>query len=173
MTEAIRSQSVVFMRSLWRLARCFYCKNAKLLAERQPATKLVGDCRREMFGREIRHSLEFLREVRLVVVVIVEFLFEFIKGTLLGPFPIEPLKTEDPRQNFGRQTHMLFEQDFQIASRVTRLPLQLPNRYEALSAFQVFDAMLNDMPSKLASAQTADELVLDAINLVMQAGLVM
>ena len=87
--------------------------------EGEPPSKLIGNFGREALWGETRHPLKFLREVGLVIIIVVELLFKLVIWPPLGPFAVEFLKAEDTRHDLWGQTHVILEQDFQIAAGVT------------------------------------------------------
>src|SRR4029453_7352497 len=58
----------------------------------EAASKLIGHLADEPLRRVSRHFAEFPREVRLVVIMIVEFCLEQIKRQSFRPFAVEPLE---------------------------------------------------------------------------------
>lgn len=67
--------------------------------DQEPSSELVGDFMVELAGRKTCHPLEFSYKVRLVIIVVVEFVSDFVVWDIAGPVPIKFLKTEYPRQH--------------------------------------------------------------------------
>jgi hypothetical protein len=87
------------------------CKNGKWLFQGEAPPKLIGNIDHEGPGRVPGHSLEFLREMGLVIVVVVKLFLKEVVRQPSGPFLVEVLKSEDPCQSLRRETDMLFKEE--------------------------------------------------------------
>ncbi|HJZ73041.1 MAG TPA: hypothetical protein VKE51_14950 [Vicinamibacterales bacterium] len=70
------------------------------------------------------HPLELLREVRLVVVVVVQVCLQQVERYACRPFAMEALEPEDLRENLRRQANMPLKHAVEIAPRIAGVARQ-------------------------------------------------
>jgi hypothetical protein len=95
-----------------------------VLGDREASTEFVGNSDSILPGRIAGHPLEFFDEVGLVIVVVIEVLFQNVIWQPSRPFPVERLKSKDPSQDLRRQAHVSLEEQVQVSPRVAGSPLQ-------------------------------------------------
>src|SRR5262245_20412756 len=78
------------------------------------------------------HSVKLTREVRLIVIMIVELRLQEIERHAGGPFPGKALEPKGLAQNLRRQADVLLKESIQISPGISRLPLQIADRHPAV-----------------------------------------
>src|SRR5262249_10761301 len=112
-----------------------------------------------------RHSLKLAREVRLVVIVIVELRLQEIERYARSPFAVEALEPEDLGKNLRRQADVLVEESIQISPRVAGLPLQISDRHPAIDGSKPSDAVIDNPRLAAGLPREERELPLDVRDL--------